>query len=395
MREKVLILVLFSLVVSAVVGLSMLHVAADRPAGAPTKPSEAGEFRGIALQIHNGSADVPFESYIDEIAGTGANSLFLVVSGRQENTSSATIFIDLRKTPPDARIKGLITHARRRGLRVVFMPIVLLEDPRAGEWRGKIKPEKGDWDTWWRYYTSFVLHYAQIAQDGGAEVFMVGSELISTEKMEQRWRDLIAKTRRVFRGRLGYSANWDHYTPIRWWDALDIVGMTAYYDLTGGKEPTVERLVEAWKPIRKDILAWQAKINRRLLFTEVGWPNQDTCAQYPWDYTRSSKPDPTAQANCFEAFFRTWIQEPAVAGILVWKWRDHPGQKTGPEDTSYVPMGKPAMGVIRKYLRHPGPKPAPAPTSQPKTTQPRVSRRGVTPASGCLLARNPPLPADA
>ncbi|HUS46791.1 MAG TPA: hypothetical protein VM098_01635, partial [Phycisphaerae bacterium] len=94
--------------------------------------------------------------------------------------------------------------------------------------------------------------------------------------------------------------------------------------------------------------------NRPILFTEVGWPNQKTCAQYPWDYYRSpDKPDPTAQANCFEAFFQTWVGQKATAGFLVWEWRHHPDQKMDEKDPSYVPVGKPAMKVISKYLNGP------------------------------------------
>ncbi len=132
--------------------------------------------------------------------------------------------------------------------------------------------------------------------------------------------------------------------------------MTTYYDLTDGKEPTVDVLMASWKTIKEEILQWQSKIGKPILFTEVGWPNQETAAQYPWDYYRSAdKPDPTAQANCFEAFFRTWITEKAVAGCLVWEWRSYPGQDIGPQDTSYVPCGKPALEVIKKYYRWEGP----------------------------------------
>ena len=374
MREKLIILASFLLVVTAVVGLSMLRGEPDKPAASPApKISAAGAFRGISLQLHNSSPDIPYQKYIDEIARAGANTLCLVVSAWQENCSSTSIFIDLRKTPSDRRVGELIAHARKLGLRVVFMPIVLLENQRTGEWRGMIKPEKDNWDDWWEDYTNYVLHYAGLAQAGGVDVFMVGSELISTETQDKRWRALIAKVRKAFKGRLSYSANWDHYTVVKWWDDLDLIGMTTYYDLTGGKKPTVERLVQAWKPIRDKILKWQAKTGRPILFTEVGWPNQETCAQFPWDYYRSKKPDPTAQANCFQAFFQTWADQDAVDGFLVWEWRNYPAQKTGPKDTPYVPCGKPAMNVIQKYLTRPAAKGrtdaagATRPTTRPTT----------------------------
>ena len=324
------------------------------PQPQPLKTSPAGEFRGIALQLHNGKNSHPYERFIDEIARTGANTLSLVVSGHQENGSSTSIFVDLRKTPSDDRIKALIAYAHKQNLRVVLMPIVLLENPREGEWRGKIDPTS--WDEWWEDYTAFVIHYAKLAQKSGTEVLVIGSELVSTEKFTKRWRRFIQTLRWLYKGKLCYSANWDHYRPIEWWDDMDIIGMTSYYDLTGGDEPTVDRLLEAWKPIRKEILTWQKTIGRPIMFTEVGWPNQKTCAQFPWDYYRSpDSPDPQAQANCFEAFFRTWINEPSIAGFLVWEWRNDPDQKTGPDDPSYIPTDKPALAVISKYYQMPSP----------------------------------------
>ena len=121
-------------------------------------------------------------------------------------------------------------------------------------------------------------------------------------------------------------------------------------------------MMQSWISIRKDILAFQAKVGRPIMFTEVGWPNQATCGQYPWDYYRSpDQPAPRAQANCFEAFFRTWNDQPNVIGILVWEWRNRPDMVTSPtKDTSYVPCDKPAMEVIKRYFKPPRPTSAPA-----------------------------------
>jgi hypothetical protein len=359
-KDKLWISAAFLVVVISATLIRMLS-AEDRPQSTsqPVRPepltqTDVGEFRGIALQLHNGDESCPYETYIDEIAQTGANTLSLVLAAFQENGSSSSIFLDLRKTPGDEHLARLIRHAHERNLRVVLMPIVLLENAREGEWRGKINP--GSWNDWWEDYTSILMHYAELAERCQVEVFMVGSELISTEKMDNRWRELIGKIRSRFSGRLAYSSNWDHYRPITWWDAVDIAGMTTYYDLTGGKEPTLDLLTRSWEKLRKEILAWQRDIGRPILFTEVGWPNQIGCAQYPWNYyANPDKPDPLTQANCFEAFFRTWINEPAIAGYLVWEWRNHPGQKVGLEDTSYVPMDKPAIAVIEKYFQMPSP----------------------------------------
>ena len=159
-----------------------------------------------------------------------------------------------------------------------------------------------------------------------------------------------------------------------------MIGMTTYHDLTGGDEPTIERLMKQWRGIKKDILSWQAKVNRKILFTEVGWPNLETCAQYPWDYTKDGNTAPEAQANCFEAFFRTWIGEKQVAGFLVWEWRKSPSDDTSPDkDTSYVPCDKPAMDVIKKYYQYP------SPSSQPAEPPGATKARGATVAGATTL----------
>jgi hypothetical protein len=377
-RNNLLLPAVFLVVMGVIAGVAALHGAggiAERTAqtSPATRPSAAGEFRGFSLQLHSSDPAHPYEKLVDEIAATGANTIKLVVPGWQENCSSTSIFIDVRKGPWPARVVEVIRHARKKGLHVVFMPIVLLENGREGEWRGKINPEK--WDHWWDDYNEFILHNARLAQEGGADVFMVGSELISTEDQTDRWKALIAEVRKVFKGRLSYSANWDHYEGIQWWSDLDLVGMTTYYNLADDKKPTSDVLLASWKPIHKAILEWQAKVNRPILFTEVGWPNQVTCAEVPWDYYRSpDKPDPALQAACFESFFRTWDGEPAVAGWLVWEWRTSLDQKCDESDTSYNPEGKPAMAVIKKRLgaaKAGGDSNAPPPTAQTApSTQP-------------------------
>ena len=320
--------------------------------GPPLRPSAAGEFRGISLQLHSFDPKIPFEQYVREIARTGANTVCLSLAAYQENTAASSLFIEYRKVPSVQRIEGLVHLAHKLGLRVVLMPIVLLENPGSGEWRGKIQPR--DPTAWWEDYENYILFYARLAERTGAEVFLVGSELVSLEAETQRWRTLIRKVRRAYKGRLSYSANWDHYKSIQWWRDLDIIGMTTYHDLVGDKKPTLQVLLNSWKPIKRESLDWQRTVGRPIMFTEVGWPSQEGCAKEPWNYYGSTKPDLKTQAMCFEAFFRTWWKEKVVAGALLWEWRNNPGQVGGPEDISYVPCGKPAMQVIRKYFQAPG-----------------------------------------
>ena len=361
-RAKLVILAVVVLIVGGIIALQFLRpekaAAKDKPV-TTTAPVALNfnQFRGICLQVQSGEENYPFDKYIKEIAATGANSICMSVAAFQQNAGSSSIFIENRKVPSSKRLKELINLAHEQGLRVILMPIVLLENPREGEWRGKIDPtkDKNTWDDWWERYTNYILHYAQLAEESKVDVFMVGSELVSTEGQTERWVKLIDEVRRKYHGLLSYSSNWDHYKPVKFWDKLDIIGMTTYYDLTDDKKPTLDVLMASWVSIKKEILDWQATIGRPLLFTEVGWPNQETAAKYPWDYYRSTdKPDPQQQKLCFESFFKTWTPEPAMGGYLIWEWRNYEGQVTDPvKGTDYCPKDKPAMELISQYFRLP------------------------------------------
>ena len=172
--------------------------------GPPLKPSQVGEMRGMTLQLHSYWEGIPFEQYVGEIARTGANTVCFSLAAYQENASSSSIFIDYRKVPSVKRMKKLIKVAHDKSLSVVMMPIVLLENPRSGEWRGKINPTNKE--KWWKSYNEYILFYARIAADADAEVFIIGSELVSMEGENVRWRNLIRDVRKVYKGRLSYSA---------------------------------------------------------------------------------------------------------------------------------------------------------------------------------------------
>lgn len=337
--------------------------ATARPGSAPADPRRSdgpGEqnspadqvarpFRGVALQITWAENAVPrYAPAIHEIASLGADTLLLSISVYQTHGGTTSIYADPQRTPSDDDLQFLCALARARGLRVVLMPKILLARPRGNEWRGRIRPTS--WDEWWDSYTRVIVHYARLSTEAGVEVLIVGSELISAERFEQRWRDLIAQVRAVYPGLLAYSANWDHYSAVPFWDALDLVGVTTYNKLSDDPLPTVEQLEAAWRPVRQRLFEWQSRIARPILLTEVGWASQEGCSIEAWNYYRSSRATPAGleeQRRCYEAFVRAWPLEPPLAGVIWWEWSPEP---CGPQDVSYCPRGKPAEAVLRAWF---------------------------------------------
>lgn len=324
----------------------------DPPPGVPTSaPAVAAplEYRGVALQLNDGTR--PIERYgpqLEEIAELGANTVLLSVAGYMEHARSQSVFIEARKVPSQAQLKTLIQKARARGLNVLVMPIILLQHPRGSEWRGVIDPP--DWPDWWRQYRDFITYFADVSQDAGAEGMLVGSELVSTEKYTSEWVRTVEAVRARFSGKLGYSANWDHYKPVKFWDKLDFISMTTYYTLADHKNPSIDEIVARWRPIRLEITNWRKTIGKPLIFTEVGWCSQEGAATAPWNYYQNmtaSRAGLEEQRRLYEAFLRVWDGTPGIAGIIWWEWTDEPG---GPSDFNYTPRGKPAEQVMRRWF---------------------------------------------
>jgi len=308
-------------------------------------------YRGMVLQVQRIDGEgLEYKKAVDAIAAIGADSIEIVVDSRQENVSSSEIFLDMRMCPSPEKLTDLIRYAKSKKLRVLLMPIVLLEKAvKANDWRGTIHPPV--WEDWFNSYRDMITHYAAVAEAGGADVFMVGSELVSSEIHNDEWRHTIHDVRKVFHGKLTYSSNWDHYNSIPFWDALDMVGMNSYWKLGDNRNVSVEEIVKRWHDLQRDLFAFVKKTHRPLLFTEVGWCSLANAAHEPWDYTKQVEPiDLELQRKLYEGFFEAWQGSPDLGGFSFWQYTIGQG---GPEDRGYTPVGKPAEKTLREWLAKP------------------------------------------
>ena len=110
---------------------------------------------------------------------------------------------------------------------------------------------------------------------------MVGVELSGLQPYDQQWRALIAAVRGVFPGTLTYAANWDAYD-LSWWDALDLIGVDAYMPLTTSDHPTDADLAAGWDGVRGQLQGLHDRWHKRLLLTEIGYPETTEAAAQPW-----------------------------------------------------------------------------------------------------------------
>jgi len=278
-----------------------------------------------------------------EIRSLGADSVSIVLPWVTPDVRSTRLAPRGDMTPSDASLRRCIREAHALGLRVFLLPLVYVDVMRGEEWRGALDPP--DWDAWFRSYRRMILHYAAMAEDEGVEYLSVGSELCSSEARREAWLGIISSVRGAYRGRLTYSANWDHLESLSFVDALDFVGMNAYFELSPDPDPGSEALEEAWKEIRGRVESWRSRIGKPLVFTEVGYPSRRGAASRPWDYDAKGTPDAALQERCYRAFVRTWTGADSLAGVYFYLWWGD----GGPDDAGYTPRGKPAASVLSDW----------------------------------------------
>lgn len=318
----------------------------------PRRKLEGLPLRGATIQLHDPSKVNMYKIAIDQMVEVGADSVQLVVGARMENGGSARIFVDVRQAPSADALGEIVKHAKSKGLRVQLMPIVLLESPRGNEWRGTIKPEidgVSAWAEWFDDYRRMIGYFAEVAEANKVDVLVVGSELVSTEDKAAEWAATIRMVRSKFSGMLTYSANWDHYVNIPFWEQLDLIGMNSYWKLGENRHVKVEEIVARWNQIQKDLIAFSNKKGKPLVLVEVGWCSLANAAHEPWDYTQvQAGLDLELQRKLYEGFFRAWHGNPNLGGFYFWEWSI---MGAGPEDRGYSPQGKPSEQVLKEWLK--------------------------------------------
>jgi len=116
-------------------------------------------------------------------------------------------------------------------------------------------------------------------------------------RLERGWRRVIERARRVYSGKLIYASNFDAYHKVAFWDALDVMGVNAYFKLRESfdtpltDEEMLAAFTERWKVIFGDLEAFRAGRgigDRPLFFTELGYTIRKNSTFEPWSYTAFS-----------------------------------------------------------------------------------------------------------
>ncbi len=326
----------------------------------------------------------------NDLAATGTNWAAVLVTQYQDTANSNVIAPIGEKTPTDAALITAIQDLHSKGVKVMLKPHI---DPWNGQWRGDINPT--DIDAWFASYTTFILHYAQMAEMLNVEAYCMGTEFrtISGAANRDRWLAVINAIRNVYGGVLTYAANAtfpaDEFTSVSFWDQLDLIGLDGYFTLTDQTNPTLAQLIAAWRSNRygEDLVAavqnFADSRQKPVIFTEIGYKSTDGTNREPWNFGLTGALDTAEQRDCYEAAFTVWSQQSSwMKGFFWWAW---PVPAPVANDTDYNPRGKPAEAVLRNWQGPGGGNPDFTLSANPATL---TVSRGASGTSAIIITRS-------
>jgi len=355
-------------ILTTAIGLYLLSLAGvllqpnSSDAGQTNPPSQTKPVPkqlGFSLNLHHTEHLPLYFDSIDELEKLGFKSLQVLTPAFQRDGAAERIEIvaEPGRCPTRRDLIDLLRYARRQGMHTTLMPTVLFTKPRGNEWRGRISPE--NWDNWWASYNDMIDYFLDIANEADVQMFCIGSELLSTEKHTRRWKKLIADIRSKFDGHLIYSTNWDHFHVPGFWEDLDLIGVSGYWNLTQGaanNPPTDAELAARWASIQSGVMEFAKEKDRPILITELGYPSLTWALKDPWNYVKGTdgQMDSTPQARGYESFLKAWAgplkaSNSRFAGVYFYCW--DPYHHGGSEDTGYGIRGKPAYDLLRQWMK--------------------------------------------
>lgn len=257
-----------------------------------------------------------------------------------------------------ARALILARELTRRGFTIGFLPMLLSDD---GAWRGFFEPT--DFASWSSSYLARLDEMVELALAAKVSDFIVATELVrlfvapSCKFQSQRtefWRRAYSRVKAKLGAHVTVVivANWDQFEQIPFWDASDVIGLSAYYPLIdrNSDDTSLAKLIEGWRKWQRRLVALAERNKKRLYFSEVGYASESNAAREPWDWNGTL--DLELQARLYVAFGTVWAQDKAMSAklsrFLLWALDISPDPQ---KDSGFSVIGKPAEQPLNEIFK--------------------------------------------
>ena len=275
----------------------------------------------------------------------------------------------------------MINTARQNNLQVALHPEAAYYKP-SDIWWAEGKRDESWWQTWFDRYETFIINFADLAQQTGAEALILGDSTLAPALpggklfdgqssnlpgvAAGRWSDLIKKVRGRYQGRLGWYLSYpsDFSNLPTFLSEVDQVYVVINGKLTDTDAPSRDDLRNSFTNIiTNQILPLHTTLNKPLILG-IAYPSSKGAAtgcilssgaclppivftQGGLDIT-SVDVDLQGQANIYNAFFEAATANENVAGVFASGY--FPPVALADKSTSI--HGKPSSDVIWFWYEH-------------------------------------------
>lgn len=306
------------------------------------------EFKGISYTSYtkDGYCSPESDQKIKNLNTIGANWISLIITYYQNDLTSNEIEMYPNLTKDFICLDHAVKEIRKNPKQKVLLK-PHIDVPGSVFWRGYFAPS--NIPLWFQSYKRVIVTCAVMAEWIGAEMFCIGTELVSLTKPEYAayWKNIIAEIRKVYSGKLIYAANFEELAQITFWEELDVIGVEAYFTLTTKKNPTPMELLAGWKNVTGKVFDVLPKTNKPVIFTEVGFRSIDGANIDPEDWSINGIIDLQEQADCYEATILSLLTDPRISGLFFWSW----SLESDTKKIDYTPEGKPAEKVMTDWFK--------------------------------------------
>jgi hypothetical protein len=309
------------------------------------------KFNGVSFVASGIKID---ETHTKPVVKAQRNSVAVMPFGFIKKLESPEIIHNTKRQWFGETKEGLRQYAeefRKHNIQIMVKPQIWVWN---GQYTGLIEMKsEQNWKKLEDSYTSFILIYAEVAQEIKAEVFCIGTELEKFVKFRpDYWQKIIKEIRKVYKGKLTYAANWDEFKRVSFWNELDFIGIDAYFPLTEKESPTVADFEIGWKPHKTQIMRIQSKYKKPIIFTEFGYRSVNYTGKEPWQSNRiQGDVNLQAQSNGLQAIYNQFWKEDWFAGGFIWKWFHSHNEVGGKNNNRFTPQNKPAEKLLSELYK--------------------------------------------
>ncbi len=255
--------------------LSKWRAAAERqPVKPPARRALPGMFlRGVTYPapeaLEDSFVSPRSREALARLAAAGFGSIALRPGALMRDPQSSEILFVRRgaRGETDEGLFRALGDAHAAGLTVAMAPELLVGGAVPA---GQIaRTGEAAWGEWFSAYRRFIVHEAVVAEAGGADLFVVGAGLTSSELEKNEWKHTISAVRLATGAPLTYAvAAAAGAADVPFWDALDALGVELS-EPPARKDASEEALVEAAGAAARPLTALGKRFGKPVILTRA------------------------------------------------------------------------------------------------------------------------------